>query len=127
MVHRDAIGAQTLTDGPPRALGVRRSARRADRHRAWERLAIDDADDRAALLIDADGHPGQTAATRGVLDFAQHRADLLLVPDVVAEGEEQDTADGAAPDGVEERSRRLWRLEAGPHQGTGAELHARRR
>ena len=95
VVHRDAVGAQALTDRARRALRVRGIAGRADRHRARERRAIADADDGAALLVDGDGHRRQTAAARRVLDLAQHRAHLRLRSDVAAEREEQDAADHA--------------------------------
>ena len=89
VIHQDAVGEQTLTDGARRALRVRGVAGRADRHRARERRAIADADDGAAFLVDPDRHRRQAAAPRRVLDFAQHRADLRLRLDVAAEGEEQ--------------------------------------
>ena len=127
VVHGDAVGAQALSDRACRALGVRRIAGRADRHRAGEGRAVADADDAAALLIDGDRDRWQAAAPRGVLDLTQHRAELCLRPDVAAEREEEDATDRAALDRVEDGTRCLRPVEAGPHQRAGAELHARRR
>ena len=63
-------------------------------------------------------------------DAPQGRSRSKLIPPpvkVAAEGEEEDAADHAALDPVEQRTRRLRPVEAGPHQRAGAELHARRR
>ena len=127
VVHEDAVGAQALSDRARRALRVRGIAGRADGHRARERRAVADADDGSALLIDRDGHRRQASAPRGVLYLTQHRAELRLRADVAAEGEKQDAADRSALDRIEQRTRRLRPVEAGPHQRAGAELHARRR
>jgi len=127
VVHSDAVSAQALTNEAPGALRERGIAGRADRHRARECRAVADADDGPALLIDPDRDRWKATAPRAVLDLAQHRADLRFGLDVAAEREDQNASDGPALDRIEERTRGLRPVEAGPYQRAGAELHARRR
>ena len=121
VIHGDAVRREALRDRARRAARVADLAGRGDRHRAREHRAIGDTHDGAALLIDGDRDRRQPAAARRILHLPEHRADLLLRADVLAEREEQDPADPANVDSVEERARRALAIEACPYERAGSE------